>query len=486
MCKPFVILHTARCGSHYLASLLNNHPNIKCLGEILNNRMLQEKDCRQWNEILEDLTNSRKQIGFLLPVGILPYIEKEITEWVKEVPEKILLFRKNDLERFLSYKLSLENNVWIETDIPKNYEKKKVKFYMKEFLMQAVEQQRRIMLGENLNPTLKISYEELTNSVSESLTKILTILGQENKEITINKTTTKQNPEKPKDKITNPEDLETPEMLHALKNLNKTIRIIPFEPGKFQKILQEGVKYMQEDLKAFWKTPLMDLEWNNPPKSDGSNWDEILSIPLKEVIIEEPSGKLRKISLGKPEHLLLKYVAVLLLKRMGTNYSITSQHGPFLYKDPNLVLSNITNDIPSEWEEAEGYKMDIKSCFSSIEPSAVIKAIDTKLKNLTPEEKEGMKLLKKIFQYSRTTTTQSGIVTGDPTGIFWANAVLEGIDKILCNNKVNFIRIVDDISIDTSEYNKAVLAIIEISSWLKENGLQANLDKTGFVNDEID
>jgi hypothetical protein len=481
--SPFVILHTARCGSHYLASILNNHPNIKCLGEILNSRILDEHDNRPWADILSEIKNSEKQVGFLLPVGIVPYIEEEITNWVQSVPIKILLYRENDLERYLSYKLALENEVWVESDIPKKYEKKKAEFYLKELLLQVVEQRRRIKIGEGLNPDITLNYEELTTSTEKSIGRILNLLRQPKDLLEIKKVTTKQNPEAPKEKVTNPNALDAPEVIHALKNLNKTIDIPIFEEGKFKNLLEEGTAYMREDLTELWKTPLMELEWSTIPKSDGSNWEEIIKTPLKEVVIKEPSGKLRKLSFGRPEYTLLKYIAVLLLKRLKTNYNISSQHGTLTHQPPNLLLSTSwrskTNDVPSEWEAA-GYRMDIKSCFSSITPDAVVKAIHEKLKTLSVEEKIGLELLQKIFSAERETTTQTGIVTGDPTGIFWANVVLEGIDTTLSSSGVRFVRIVDDIAVDATYYYKTVVAVIQLSEWLKTNNLQANLDKTGF------
>jgi LPS sulfotransferase NodH len=116
--KEFVIISTARSGSNHLVSLLNNHPSVRCYGEVfgkLNYAPLRSIDWRNkmpnvWIATLKTTAISKQYLGYKLMYEHCP----RHMAYVLRAPHiKIIwLTRQNTIKRYVSFIKALQNKVW--------------------------------------------------------------------------------------------------------------------------------------------------------------------------------------------------------------------------------------------------------------------------------------------------------------------------------------------------------------------------------------
>jgi len=128
MPTQFVILASPRCGSNWLCSLLDSHPEVLCHHELFNpdgihlSRSLRSKgeilggvDARE-KAPLELLARAwraslgHKAVGFKLNLGQPEFVFSEVIQ--DPDTRKIILSRRNRIRSFLSEMIAEKTNVW--------------------------------------------------------------------------------------------------------------------------------------------------------------------------------------------------------------------------------------------------------------------------------------------------------------------------------------------------------------------------------------
>ena len=218
----FIIISYSRTGSSFLVSLLNDHPNIKCDGELLR----EVSPNPDYSKLLNNIFNvPNKTQGFKLfyyhPINVE---NKQLFETIQEDKSIKIIFleRTNLLRREYSRLKANQTNVWRVTHQSKqNHDKTKIHIDINRLIAKI----NNVTNSENLykqmfqeHKHITIQYEDLENNNRETCKKIFHFLDVHDHNV--NGNTIKQNPGVLKDLIENYNEIET----HF--NLNSHQRVI--------------------------------------------------------------------------------------------------------------------------------------------------------------------------------------------------------------------------------------------------------------------
>lgn len=197
--KKFVVITTQRSGSIWLINLLDNHPNVKCSGELYKyNDDIKYPEFSYYKFKRENVVNrvrsiifpsllikkhlnyyynhdKRKVVGFKLMLNQINR-NKSIYEYIKSnniVP--IILIRKNIIHRYISNELAKKNNIWFSTDNQKEVPKVKLQISLEHMFhqLEILERQNNVLfsINDNLKGCL-IYYNDLKSSRDREMKKI--------------------------------------------------------------------------------------------------------------------------------------------------------------------------------------------------------------------------------------------------------------------------------------------------------------------------
>ena len=211
--KKFVIISTSRTGSTLLMTLLNDHENIICEGEIFKN--LNNKSCEQiWNIFFANKPKKIEQVGFKLFYFHPNGEDKSVWDFIKNDKNITIihLMRKNLLRIYLSQRIGLKTKLWTDNiNRPNNItlESKKVTLNYQECSdaldKMANYQNKTKQIFKNHN-YLEIFYEDLVQNKSLEMNRIFTLLNLPVQKVSANNK--KQNPENLNELINNYSDLK--------------------------------------------------------------------------------------------------------------------------------------------------------------------------------------------------------------------------------------------------------------------------------------
>jgi len=214
MNRSFVILSSARSGSTYLRLLLDDHPKITCLGELLNRQHLPDdqlckaSSCVLVNYILSSLLPSKFWLPF---TGFKVFHEQmEFCNLCFErvlsallCPKVIVLFRENMLETYSSLQISLKTGIWCTED--GNTKNERIEIDWKEFVEYVAiireRWKRNLMIIPKNAEIYFVSYEELTADKDKTMNNIFKFLNLE--ACTVEAKIKKQNPQPLMERIMN-------------------------------------------------------------------------------------------------------------------------------------------------------------------------------------------------------------------------------------------------------------------------------------------
>lgn len=212
--NKFVIISRSRTGSTLLMTLLNNHKNIICEGELF--QRLNGKSCKQiWNSSFSKQPKNIRQVGFKL-FYYHPF-DDDKSVWDFILKDKnitiIHLIRKNKLKSLVSREIAELTNKWAEYSYNKDAIKIEDKmislnYYscLKSFeKIEFYENKTRNQFSEH--NFLEIDYENLVEQEEKVIRDIFKLLKVEYQKVTASNK--KQNPEGLKKLIINYEDLKT-------------------------------------------------------------------------------------------------------------------------------------------------------------------------------------------------------------------------------------------------------------------------------------
>ncbi|XP_065901581.1 uncharacterized protein [Dysidea avara] len=214
MNRSFIILSSARSGSTLLRFLLNGHPKITCLGELLNRKFLNNHQlCGMSsyvlvNYILASLLPRKLWLpftGFKLFHEQMEFCNLRFEEILAALlcPPVIVLFRENMLDTYTSLQIAFKTDVWYSED--ESSREERIEIDWQEFVGYVAnlrERWKRSMMGIPLNAKVFfVSYEELTTNKDRTMNKIFQFLNLE--DCNVETTAKKQNPLSLREKIIN-------------------------------------------------------------------------------------------------------------------------------------------------------------------------------------------------------------------------------------------------------------------------------------------
>jgi len=205
----FVVIARARTGSNLLLSLLNNHPQIRALGEKFS-RLGNKNTKLIFNEIFPK--KSTKTIGFkLFYYHPIDSEDKSIWEILKnDTNFKIIhLQRKNVLRTHISELIARKLDLWTDRGRSEiGLVKKKININVDEFYRVLEKNEKHIEKVKNQfqqHKMIDVFYEDLVDNRSKTMERVFDFLNVSNYD---SKTDLlKQNPEKMNDLIMNHEEL---------------------------------------------------------------------------------------------------------------------------------------------------------------------------------------------------------------------------------------------------------------------------------------
>jgi hypothetical protein len=108
-----------RSGSTMLQTMLDSHPNVRCLGELfIPDGPFEHSEATSSESFIEDSFTRQLQpvVGYKMPwSSLVPH--PEILELFRRQRFRlILLTRRNKLDQYLSWRLAVHNNVWHSYD----------------------------------------------------------------------------------------------------------------------------------------------------------------------------------------------------------------------------------------------------------------------------------------------------------------------------------------------------------------------------------
>lgn len=218
MNRSFVILSSARSGSTLLRFLLNGHPKVTCMGELLNRNYLQNNQlCRASSHVLVNYI-----LASLLPLKLwLPFTGFKLFHEQMEFcnlrfkdilsallyPPVIVLFRENMLETYTSLQIAFKTDVWYSEG---NTRRERIDIDWQEFVgyVKALrERWKRSMMDIPMNSKVFfVSYEELTANKDKTMNNIFQFLNLDN--CYVDTTSKKQNSPLLMEKIINYKQIE--------------------------------------------------------------------------------------------------------------------------------------------------------------------------------------------------------------------------------------------------------------------------------------
>ena len=180
--QKFIILSYSRTGSNLLVELLNNHPVIRCEGEILG----KVKDNINYSSLLSNIFNVKNKIkGFKLfyyhPVNIKNNKKLFETIQLDKSIKIIFLHRENLVRRYYSLLKAQDTSIWKKKDKLNTLDnKKKINISINNLLnsIKIIEnyEKKYIPLFKNHNHII-INYEDLEVDYQKTCNKIFKFLN---------------------------------------------------------------------------------------------------------------------------------------------------------------------------------------------------------------------------------------------------------------------------------------------------------------------
>ena len=159
----FVIAFVGRSGSSYLQSLLDNHPDGRCLGEIFWS-FDSDPARKPIKDFLIDIVHSadKQASGFKFGnVHILKH--PEVWDIMREFEYRVIhLSRRNRVDQYISMRLAQLNESWRSDQGNFNIQSFLADFEHMDFYLRLIEEHDRL-IGEYVTgfPMERIAYEEL-------------------------------------------------------------------------------------------------------------------------------------------------------------------------------------------------------------------------------------------------------------------------------------------------------------------------------------
>lgn len=212
--NKFVIIGHARTGSNFLANILRSSNQCRCVGEVFADHRRTHGE--GFEQIIHNVYGLKRRA--LKAVGFkLFYYHLTSNEWNKMAKinnlKIIHLTRENILRTILSLKIALKYNYWYlsKNEHEKKHQKKHVKLEISTLLSeiyQIVEYENYINQRFKNNFIMRISYEKMVTNTNHEMSRIFKELGLENHG-SFNINSSRQNPEKLSDLISNYDEVNT-------------------------------------------------------------------------------------------------------------------------------------------------------------------------------------------------------------------------------------------------------------------------------------
>ncbi len=171
--QKFVIIYTGRCGSSLLQTLLDSHPEVVCMGELLhigqqfNQSGVHAKPAEVF-DFINQASPNMLALGFKLSLHHFSSDRDAMTKWVGESGSKCIhIKRQNPIDQYVSMSLAQLNDVWQSTG--NTYSKTSFNFDAKACTQSALAWEQMDLFLENLALStggVSVAYEALVAHTS--------------------------------------------------------------------------------------------------------------------------------------------------------------------------------------------------------------------------------------------------------------------------------------------------------------------------------
>ena len=209
-----------------------------------------------------------------------------------------------------------------------------------------------------------------------------------------------------------------------------------------------------------------------------ANGTFVFSTPKKHLISKGRTGKKRAVyTFNEDEMIILKYISFLLYEYdylfFPNLYSFRKNSG---VKDAIRNISNINNI-----SKMNGYKVDIKNYFNSINTDILLSHLKDDIKDDTLYNLFEMILSnKKVVFNEDIFEEEKGVMAGTPISAFLANYYIREIDEYFWNQKVVYLRYADDIILFCNDKNDLEKNQSTLKRFLEKYKLLINEEKEYF------